>query len=161
MVLGFDLAELFVHLRAALRDKCSLCGFVIRRVAQQLFGELAPAVEPFAESGQILRRIVRIAVVGEKKSRGLATQDGSEGLVPDFQIDVGRRSGRQNEGPVVDMDAPGVADESDAVGIIKIADMVAGVTRGVFDVDVVRAQWNRFAPFENAKVFFGYGKKLA
>src|SRR5258708_37116576 len=75
-----------------------------------------------------------------------------ERILPNFETDVGRRRGRQDVRPIVDANAGGISNESDAFRCVKVADMMRGMTGRVSNLKVARAQRQRLAHFENAQI---------
>ena len=109
-------------------------------------------VEAFAIGGDVACRVVGEREVGEKKTLGMKLGDGVEGGIPEFERDIGRGSGGQNEGMAFHGDARGIADEGDALRGIKVGDMMGSVARGVEDAELMRANRNDFAAVERVEV---------
>ncbi len=105
-----------------------------------MFGDFGPVVEAFAEFGDVRAGIVRKAVVREEKARRPPGENGGEGLVPDREIDVGRRRGGKNVRAIVDADSGGIADEGYACFVVEIAYVVRCVAGGVDDVEFATAK---------------------
>src|SRR4051794_22773555 len=118
-------------------------------------------MQAFAKAGEIFRRVFGVAEMRQEQPRGFAAENGGERFVPDFQVDVWRRGGRQDERAVVDVNATGVADESDAIGVVEVANVVRSMAGRVFDVDGSVAKRYVFAAFEDAQIFRRHWESVA
>ncbi len=128
---------------------------------QKLGRKITPLMQARPVVREMTRGLVRYAEVSEEETLGTKLRDGVERLIPQFEINVGRRSGGKNEGVAVDANARGVADESGGGVGIEIGDVVGGVARGVKNLQRVVAEWQNFTPFEDVQIRGGNGKELA
>src|SRR5437899_8426711 len=96
-----------------------------------------------SESIDVLRGIPRVAEVGEEEPRRPARENGRERVLPDFETDIRRWRGRQDERPVVDTDAGRVSHESDLFRGVKVTDVVRGVAGRIRYVDFARTETQR------------------
>jgi len=129
--------------------------------AHYIGSQIFPVVETFAELRDVFGGIFRRAEMREKKLPGFARENGRERRIPKGEIDIGRGRGRHNVGTVHDANPRGVADESEAVGVIEVADVVRSVAGGVDDVELAFAEGNGFAAFEDAEIFLRDGERVA
>ena len=110
-------------------------GVGVFEIASEKRGDqVAPMVQTLTIVGEVGGGVFGIGEVGEEESLGMKGGDGVEGGVPEFDVDVGRGSGRENETMAADGDAGGVADESDGFSGIEEGDVMRGVARSVKDL---------------------------
>src|SRR5260370_38245211 len=93
-----------------------------------------------AEFIDMLRRITRIAEMGEEEPRRPPRKNGRERLLPGLQTDVRRRGGGQEVWTIVDADTRCGSHESDILRCIKVADIVRSITGPIRHVEIARAQ---------------------
>src|SRR6266403_3649890 len=99
--------------------------------------------------------------VREKKPRRFALQDGGEGLIPDLQIDVRRRSRRHSVGNSLDAHAGRIANKRDAFCLVEITDVMRCMARCIDDFELARAERKCFAAFEDAQILRWNGKSFS
>ena len=136
MLFGVGGGKKFAHFRAGLREERFERGVVIVRLrGEAFFGDVRPEMQTLAEESDVLGGIFGEAEVREKKARGAEIEDGVEGLIPDGEIDIRRRSGGHDVGAVGDADAGGVSGERNAFLGIEVGDVVARVAGSVEDFE--------------------------
>src|SRR5256885_8243665 len=99
-------------------------------------------------------RIVRVAEVRQKQFRGTQRVDCVERLIPDFNVDIGRRRGGQNEFVAFDADSAGVADKSSSVLRVPKRQVMRSVARRVEHFKIAFADGDGFSAFEWAQIVF-------
>src|SRR5712672_1124638 len=99
----------------------------------------------------VLRRITRIAEMGEEQPRRPPRENGRKRVLPDLKTNVRRRGGGQDVGAIVDTYARCVSHESDILHAIKVADMVRSVAGRIRHFEFARAQRQRLATLEDAQ----------
>lgn len=162
VLLGVGGGEEFAHFGAGLREEGVERAVVIVGVrGETFFGDVRPKVESVAEERDVLWGIFGEAEVGEEKARGMEIEDGVERLIPDGEVNVGRRSGGHDVGAVGDADACGVSGEGHAFLRIEIGDVVARVSGSVEDFEIALAERDGFAAFEDVDVLFGDRERFA
>src|SRR6266850_1917767 len=109
----------------------------------------------------MLRRISGESEVREKEARGFAFQDRGERILPNLQINVRWRSSGHHVGMALDAHPGGVAHKGDTLVVLEVADVMRSVARRVDHFEFAGAERERFAPFEDAKIFRRHGKSLA
>src|SRR6266446_10276218 len=101
----------------------------------------------------MLGRIFGESEVREKEARGFAFQDRGERILPNLQINVRWRSSGHHVGMALNAHTSGVAHKGDTLVVIEVADVMRSVARRINDFKFARAERERFASFEDAKVF--------
>src|SRR6266852_5806660 len=99
--------------------------------SQYFAGQLRPTVQPTPKVVNMLRRLLHVAKVREKQPRRPPRENGRERILPNLEINVRRRRGRQDVRAIVDANAGGVSHEGDTCCRIKVADMMRSMTRRV------------------------------
>src|SRR5690348_4754020 len=102
-----------------------------------------------------------MAEVGQEKALRIPGSNGVERSVPEFEVDVGRRSSWQKIGFALDADAGSIADESDAGGGVPVGYVVRSMAGRVEDIELDFAELDFFASSEPDEIAFGYGKAIA
>jgi len=138
-------------------DRAGFAGGAADNFGSQIF----PVVEAFAELRDVRGRIFRGAKMGEKKFCWFAGENRGERRIPQREIDIRRRGGGHDVGAVHDANPRSVSDESDAVGVVKIADVMRSVAGCVNDGELTFAERDGFATFEDAEIFLRDGKGVA
>ena len=82
-------------------------------------------------------------------------------MIPDGEVDIGRRSGGHDVWAVGDADACGVSGEGYAFLRVEIGDVVARMAGSVEHCEISRAKRNGFAALEDLDVLFGHGQSFA
>src|SRR5215472_4029699 len=153
--------EMLSNLRARRRNERVHGLRVVPRSLKNSLRHLHPVMQPFAELRDVLGGIVRESKVRQEQPLRLAIQNRGKRGIPDFQIDVRRRSGRHDEGVALYADARRVAHESDSFRILEIADVVRSVPWRVRHLDFARAEVNRFSAFQDAQILRGHRHRVA
>src|SRR5919198_3335418 len=121
-----------------------------------LAGQRPPAVERLVHGRDLVLDVLVACEVGDRKALRLPRRDGVERLVPQLEVDVGRRSGRDDRA-ARDAHAADVADERGGGRLVQIADVVGGVAGRVLDPPGA----DRLAAAQYAQVGLGHGDDLA
>jgi hypothetical protein len=162
VLFGIGGGEKFGHFGASLGEERLKRGVVaLRLCGETFFGDVRPEMQTFAEERDVLGRIFGEAEVGEEKARGAEIEDGVEGLIPDGEIDVWRRSGGHDVGAVGDADSGGISGEGNAFLRVEISDVVARVAGSVEHFEFSLGERNGFAAFEDVDILFGDRESFA
>jgi len=143
-----------------LREAVHGSGF-IQITAKDAGSEVAPAVQAFTVTGNVLRGIVGKGEVREEQPLRMKSGNGIERSVPQFDGDVRRRSGRQNKRMAIDGDPPGIANERDALSNVEVCDVVGSVTGCIEHLNLARPKRDGFAALKRMKVGGGNGQELS
>src|SRR5690242_18507581 len=96
VVFGFGARDVLPDVRTGGGDECFQRGLFLSPGAQDLRRESAPALEISAVFGEVRRWFVRVTEMREEKTRRLASRDGIQGNLPEFEIDIWRRRERND-----------------------------------------------------------------
>lgn len=123
--------------------------------------QVAPAMQSLAVTGDMERRVVRKRKVSEEKPPGMQSGNDIQGGVPEFDGNVGRRSGRKNEGMAVDGNPRGITDEGDSFGLVKIGNVMMGVAGGIKNLETTRRKLEEFTALQGIKIGGRDGQEIA
>src|SRR5262249_14537910 len=121
----------------------------------------SPIAEAIAGYADVLVGTVDVSEMRQKEALGVERHDGIERSVPQFQIDVGRRGGRQEIRFSFDSDAGGVAHKRDPRAGIPVGNVVRGMSGGVKDIQMDLADADGFAALERIETRFRNGQAFA
>ncbi len=97
----------------------------------------------------------------EEEAPRVQSIDGIEGGFPQFQLNVGRRSGRKNKGMSFNANASGITDKRNAFRRIKVRDVMGSVAGSIEHLQLPGAKRKSFASLQHVKIIFGHRPKLA
>src|SRR5579883_1377620 len=124
VVLTFPCGQIARDLRMREGQEGSQGGGLVGRGPQNLANAFEPIVKTLPKFGNMGGRILDKAVMRKKQALRLARQNFGQGFVPEMQIDVRRRSGRQDVRTSVNAHSGRIADVSDAFPDVKVADVM-------------------------------------
>ena len=75
-------------------------------------------------------------------------------MIPDFNVDIGRRRGGQNEFVAFDADSAGVADKSCSVLRVPESQVMRSVARRIENFKIAFADGDGFSAFERPQIVF-------
>lgn len=157
---GFG-GQSFPNLAGDSFDEAEFRGFERFARSQQALRERGPVAEAFTIKTDVLGGIVNVAEVGQEKAFGTPGGDVVERSVPEFEVDVGRRSSRQEIGFALDADAGSVTDESDAGGGVPVSNVMRSVARRIENVEIDGAEADFLATSEPDEIALGHGQAIA
>lgn len=102
-------------------------------------GDVAPAMEAFSIAGDMRLWIIAKGEVSKQKFFRMNSGDSVKRSVPEFNGDIRRRRGRENEGMAIDGDPRGIANESNSLRDIEISDVVRSVAGRIKNLELARA----------------------
>src|SRR6266481_10079405 len=91
----------------------------------------------------------------------MARDDGVQGSVPNFQVDVRRRRKRKRKRFAFDVKPRRVADKRSAIRQIEIRNVMRSVPRRVNNIQVAASESERFSALEHAQIPKGHRKRFA
>lgn len=110
--------------------------------------------------GDVLGGIGGEAEVCEKKFFRTTIQDGVEGIIPEREVDIGRRSCGHDVRSVFDANSGGVSGKGDACARIEKRNVVRSVAGSVKDVEFLLTDGQSFSAVEDTNILRGDGERF-